>query len=117
MNRLGWVYNFLVSSTDLLCNLFPEILLLHSLRAALCCGLAKLRIFNQQTQHALQVASLAALNVNPTSRTTSRFSCTSLVRTHTPAPMASSKARDNPSRSEGKTKRTALVSSSSRSSP
>ena len=48
---------------------------------------------------------------------TSRFSGTSLASTQTPAPIASSKARDNPSRSDGSTKSAALVRTSSRASP
>ena len=57
------------------------------------------------------------LNTNPAASMTSRFSGTSLARTHTPAPIASSRASDNPSRSEGKTNKAALVRTSSRASP
>ena len=58
-----------------------------------------------------------ARNVNPAPSTTSRFSGTSLVSTQSPAPMASSSASDNPSKSDGSTKIMALVRSSSRVSP
>lgn len=60
---------------------------------------------------------LPELNVNQASPIGSLFSGTSLASTQTPAPIASNKASDMPSRSEDKTNKAALVSTSSRASP
>src|SRR6266852_9801706 len=57
------------------------------------------------------------LNVNPVPSMTSQFSGVSLVSTQTPAPMASNKASDRPSRPDGNTNRAAFVSTSSSASP
>src|SRR5438128_5861710 len=55
--------------------------------------------------------------VNPASPITSRFSGMSLARVQIPAPIASSSAKESPSRSEGSAKSIALVRRSFNASP
>src|SRR6202022_554324 len=55
--------------------------------------------------------------VKPAPSTTSLFSGISLVSTQTPAAMASRRAKDRPSSSDGSTNKAALERSSSRSLP